>query len=179
MDTSPSALIKQGYQARRERRPDEARQCFAEAVELCREGNDPALLAQALTGLGQIERDLHHGDAALKCYEQAVDLYRTLDEPLRLAHTVRHVGDILQNGGQFQQAAPCYEEALGIYRGHEETPPLDLANALRGFALLHGELGHAEEAKRLWQEAKGLYALVEVQAGVDESEAQIHRLTVQ
>jgi tetratricopeptide (TPR) repeat protein len=179
MVLTPDALIKQGYQARRERRADEARHCFAEAVDLCREGNDRVLLAQALTGLGQIERDLHHGDTALKSYEEAADLYRTVDEPLRLAHTVRHVGDILQENGQFQPALPCYGEALEIYRRHKETPPLDLANALRGFALLKGELGNPQEAKQLWQEAKNLYALVEVQAGVDESEAQIHRLTPQ
>jgi uncharacterized protein HemY len=74
MVLTPDALIKLGYQARRERRADEARHCFAEAVDLCREGNDAVLLAQALTGLGQIERDMHHGDTALKCYEEAADL---------------------------------------------------------------------------------------------------------
>jgi tetratricopeptide (TPR) repeat protein len=179
MVVTPDALIKQGYQARRDRCPDEARRRFAEAVDLCRAGDDHALMAQALTGLGQIERDLHHVAAAVTCYEQAADLYRTLNEPLRLAHTVRHVGDILQGEGQFQLAAPCYEEALEIYRRHQETPPLDLANALRGFALLKGDTGHAEEATLLWQEAKSLYALVEVQAGVDESDAQIHRLMAQ
>jgi tetratricopeptide (TPR) repeat protein len=179
MDITASALIKQGYQARREHCPDEARRCFAEAVTLCRKGSDRGVLAQALTGLGQIERDLHRNAAALECYEEAVEICRTLDEPLRLAHTVRHVGDILRHFGQFQQAESCYKEALEIYRNHEETPPLDLANALRGFALLKGELGPPEEAKQLWQEAKGLYALVEAQAGVDESDAQIHRLTAQ
>jgi hypothetical protein len=38
-------------------------------------------------------------------------------------------------------------------------------------------MGHSEEAKLLWQEAKSLYELIEVLAGVEESDAQIHRLT--
>jgi tetratricopeptide (TPR) repeat protein len=80
------------------------------------------LLAQALTGLGQIERDLHNGDATLRCYK-AADLYRTLDEPLRLAHTVRHVGDILQDGGQFHLAAACYEKAGDLSRSRGNASP--------------------------------------------------------
>jgi hypothetical protein len=38
MVVSPDTLIKQGYQARRERCLDEARRRFAEAVDLCDEG---------------------------------------------------------------------------------------------------------------------------------------------
>jgi tetratricopeptide (TPR) repeat protein len=177
MVNTPDVLIKQGYRARREHRLAEARHCFLEAVDLCRKGSDRVLLAQALTGLGQIERDLNHGAAALKHYGEAVDLYRTLDRPLILAHTIRHVADILRNQVQLDLAAPCYEEALEIYRRHKETRPLDLANAIRGFALLEGEMGHTEEAKQLWLEARRLYAAVEVQAGVDEGDAQVHRLT--
>ena len=39
------------------------------------------------------------------------------------------------------------------------------------------KLAQPKEAKSLWQEARSLYQSVNVQAGVDESEGQIVRLT--
>ena len=172
----PDKLINQGYQARREHRLDDARLRFAEAVDLCRESGDHASLAQALTGLGQITKDLHQDGVALKHYEEAVALYRTLDRPLVLAHTVRHVADILLGQEKYLLAANRYEESLQIYRSHEQTYPLDLANAIRGYALLKGDTGHTQEAKQLWLEAKSLYAQLNVQAGVAEADSQIARL---
>ena len=162
-------LVEQGYQARREDKPAEAKARFGAAVALCRNSGAQALLAQALTGLGQIERDLGNLDAALKHYEEAVLIYRTQGDPLRLAHTIRHAGDILRNQRQLDLAAPCYIEALALYRGNSATPPLELANAIRGYALLKGDTGDTEEAGRLWREAGSLYEAVGVEAGVDEA----------
>jgi len=177
MTSSPSdKLINQGYQARRERRLDDASLRFAEAVDLSRKSGDRGLLAQALTGLGQIARDLHQETIALKHYEEAVALYRTLDRPLVLAHAVRHVADILREQEDYDLAAPHYLESLQIYRSNEQTYPLDLANAIRGYALLKGDTGRTEEAKQLWLEAKSLYAQVNVQAGAAEADLQIARL---
>ena len=89
------------------------------------------------------------------------------------------MGDILQDRANLDLAEPCYKEALGIYRCHLETPPLDLANALRGYALLMGATGRGEEAAALWREARTLYMEISVAAGVTESERQIARLTRQ
>jgi tetratricopeptide (TPR) repeat protein len=174
-ESSPETLIEQGYKARREQRTAEARERFAEAVDLCRGGNDQALLARALTGLGQIERDLGKLDAALKCYEQAVVLFRGLDRPLVLAHTVRHLADILRNQARLDLAAQHYAEALAIYRAHAETNPLDLANTLRGYALAE-EAGNADLAREHWQEAKVLYSQVGVDTGVVEADKRIAHL---
>lgn len=177
MTSRPTELIKLGYQARRERRLEEAKRLFSEAVGLCRGASDDSLLASSLTGLGQIERDLVNNRAALQHYGEAVGIYRSGADPLRLAHTIRHLGDIFRHEQSLQEGRQCYEEALKIYREHAETTPLDLANAIRGFALLRGAAGESDEAKSLWQEARGLYESVDVQAGVQESDAQIARLT--
>jgi len=175
MSNTPNALIKLGYEARREHRLEDARRLFAEAVELSRSAADQAVLARSLTGLGQIERDLNNKVQALEHYREAANIYRSLPDPLVFAHTIRHVGDILRNQGSFEQARPCYEEALTIYRGHT-TPTLDLANAIRGFALLLGDAGETEQSISLWREARTLYNAVNVQAGVEESDAQIKKL---
>ena len=153
--------------------PDSARRDLVEAVALARRDQDPLQLAKTLTALGQIERDLHHTDVALQHYEEVADIYRTVDIPLALAHAIRHVGDIHQEAGDLKLAEPCYFEALKIYRAHAETPPLDLANTIRGLALLKEALGERQEAKALWQEALDLYASVNVEDGVKESSRRL------
>ncbi len=173
MSIPATELLSHGRIARSERRLADAKKYFAEAVERCRKGNDRLLLAQALSGLGQIERDLGNPAAALRHYGSAVDLRRAEDDPLVLAHTIRHVADILREERQLAKAALYYEEALEIYRKHEQTPALDLANAIRGYALLKADLGDPQEATFLWHEAMALYADLGVQAGVTESQSQI------
>ena len=166
-------LSNQAAQARREHRPAEARRDLVEAVNICRKTEDRPRLAGALTGLGQIERDLKNPGEALRHYEEAAAIYRSAGNLLKLAHTVRHIGDIHQDEGRLQLAEPCYHEALAIYRAHKETPPLDLANAIRGLALVKGSLGATQEARALWEEARDLYAAVGVEAGVRESSRRI------
>ncbi len=144
-----------------------------EALRISREAGDQKLLAPALTALGQIERDLDHPAQALRLYEEAAELYRAMNDPLRLAHTTRHMGDIHEDLNQFEQAETYYAEALAIYRAHPETPKLDLANTLRGYALQKGATGAKEQAIALWKEAGELYAACDVEAGVKESERRV------
>jgi hypothetical protein len=106
-------------------------------------------------------------------YKLAVASLRKVDDPLRLAHAVRHLGDAYNYGRQPGLAEPCFVEALAIYRSHEHTRPLDLANAIRGCAVLKDYVGADGEAKRLWQEAHDLYVAVNVPAGVAESAARL------
>ncbi|HET9365708.1 MAG TPA: tetratricopeptide repeat protein [Candidatus Angelobacter sp.] len=181
-------LLSRARRARFEN-PSDARRDLVEAVALARTAKDPMQLAQALTALGQIERDLHHSDEALHHYEEAAAIYRladhrladhrTADVPLKLAHTIRHVGDIHRHEGRTEPAESCYQEALAIYRAHPEMPPLDLANALRGFALLKETAADPQTAKSLWEEAGKLYASVNVEAGVAESKRRLALLKAQ
>jgi tetratricopeptide (TPR) repeat protein len=177
MSAEVEALLARALQARRENRQAEAKPDLVEAVNLCRRYGEPLLLARSLTSLGQIERDLRHAEAALQHYEEAAAIYRSAGDLLKLAHTVRHIGDILQDEGRLIQAEPHYREAMEIYRAHPETPPLDLANAIRGYALLQGATGKRQEAIALWQEAGKLYASVGVEAGVAESARRIALLS--
>ena len=162
-------LRARAAQARRENRPDDARWDLIEAVALCREAKDDTDLALALTALGQIERDLHKNEAAMKNYEEAVAIYRKKGDAQVLAHTIRHLGDIHRNLKHTELAESCYREALALYRPDETTRPLDLANTLRGYALLKEDAGEPHAAKLLWEEAQQLYAAVGVEAGVTES----------
>src|SRR2546423_10945899 len=79
----------------------------------------------------------------LKC-RLAVASLRKVDDPLRLAHKVRHLGDAYYYAGRWSLAEPCYLEALSIYRRHENRQPLDLANAIRSFAVLRMRLAQPQ-----------------------------------
>ena len=103
-----------------------------------------------------------------KC-KLAVASLKKGDERLRYAHAVRHLGDAYYYAKRWAQAETCYVEALAIYRKHEHAPPLDLANAIRSFAVLKDEDGEAEEAQRLWQEAHDIYVAVSDAPDITES----------
>src|SRR5271169_5798519 len=158
-------LLSQAAQARRDHRLTDAKRDLLEAVDLCRKAGTRMTLASALTSLGQIERDLKEEDSPRQHYEEAVAIYRGEGDALKLAHAIRHLGDILRHGGHRELAERSYREALNLYRGDERTPPLDLANALRGFAILQDDAGEVKEARSLWEEAGELYATVNVEAG--------------
>lgn len=113
------------------------------------------------------------GNSNIIKYKSVVAALRAAGDPLRLAHAVRHLGDGYYYAGQASLAEPCYVEALSIYRGHEGRRPLDLANAIRSFAVLRDEGGAAEEAQQLWQEAHDLYVSIKVPAGIAESAARL------
>ena len=69
----------------------------------------------------------------------------------------------------------CYHEALALYRAHE-IDPLDLANAIRPFAILKRAAGKAEEARPLCEEARELHTAIDVQVAVAECSARFARL---
>src|SRR5262249_3458358 len=121
--------------------PDTAQRLYQEAAERFRRSGSRRKLIQALKGLGQIARDLRGNIAALRYYEEAVDLCRKEDDELLLAHTVRHLGDIHHELKRDDLAEPCYQEALAIYRANKQASTLDLANAVRPFAVLQEAAG--------------------------------------
>ena len=112
-------------------------------------------------------------DEALTLYEEAAAEYRSSGEALALAHTVRHVGDIHRQAGRLELAEPHYREALALYRNHPNPPRLDLANAIRPLAILEERAGRADEARRLWTEARELYEAGGVAEGTAESSRRL------
>ena len=116
--------------------------------------------------------------ASVLKYTLAVSLARALGDPLTLAHSVRHLADAYRRLGQAELAEPSYQEALSIYREHQKAKPLDLANALRGLAILKESAGARTDARRLWQEAHDLYEKVDVTSGVAESAARLAALGI-
>ena len=131
--------------------------------------------AQELIEEGYAARNDGKLDVALERYRAGAETLRCVVEPQRLAHTVRHVADIERQMGSFDAAEADYAEALAIYRDDSRTGTLDLANTLRGYALLREAREDSQAAREMWTEARELYAAVEVQAGVDEADRRLKK----
>jgi tetratricopeptide (TPR) repeat protein len=175
---TPESLLDYARVAKKEHRLEEAAELFRKALTECVPSDSPELCATLYEELAYVERNLRDLDTALKLYRQASRTYRSLGNPLKAAHTMRHAADILLEQKRQDEAAPLYAEALEIYREQKDTPPLDLANAIRGFALLKEDVGDRKEALSMWREARDLYELTSIEAGVLESDARIRSLAV-
>jgi tetratricopeptide (TPR) repeat protein len=166
-------LLEDGVRARAEGRVANSRQIFLDVVRHASAVNDQASLAAAFCGLAQAEVDIGNCDAAQHQYALAATLYRRIGPPERLAYAVRHEADVLRKLKKFEEARGLYLAAETIYRQQTPEPTLDLANTLRGLALLDEVSGGAGEAIALWRQARELYAKANVPAGVEESDWKI------
>jgi tetratricopeptide (TPR) repeat protein len=145
----------------------------ADTVAASRQCGDKPALAKALTRLGYIERQLRQLEAARGHYQEAAAIHRASGDTLALAHAIRHVGDIHMEAGRFDLAGPNHLEALGLYRRESAPPALDLANAIRSLAVLKEKTGSKAEAKPLWREARGIYLILNIEAGVAECDRRL------
>jgi tetratricopeptide (TPR) repeat protein len=114
--------------------------------------------------------------AARSCYAAAAKVYRDQNDLLAYAHTIRHVADIYQEESNLSEAKPLYEESIELYRSSLSTKILDLANALRPYALLNEGQGNLEWASKFWKEAKQLYSSLRVEPGVSECDEHLRNL---
>ena len=167
-------VLQRGVSARRDGRLSEALRYMNEAAAICGPDQD-VNRAYVLRELGELARHSHDLNAAQAHYEQAVVLLRISDDRLKLAHTIRHLGDVHAERRHWPEAERCFAEALDIYRSHPSPGALDLANAVRAYAL-KTETGRREGARALWVEAGELYESEGITAGVEECRHRADRL---
>jgi tetratricopeptide (TPR) repeat protein len=149
--------LQSGEAARREKRLDDARTEFAAAADWYAAHDSFEMRAHVLTRQAQIERDLGSYETAIAHQREALKLQRQLGSK-GLGHTVRHLADILDDAGRHQEATPLYAEMERLCRANPDTPPLEMANAIRSLAVNAERLGNAQDARRLWSEARQLYS---------------------
>jgi tetratricopeptide (TPR) repeat protein len=134
------------------------------------------MLAADAISHGRQARKENNLPAARAHYAEAAAIYLGQNDALAYAHTIRHIADMYLDESNFAEARPLYEKSLEIYRGNLQTKLLDLANAVRPFALLHERSGDLAGARALWQEARNLYDSLRLEEGVRECDAHLAHL---
>ena len=155
--------LTRGEAARIDARLTDAAKAFAEASALLRGANSPTRLAHALSREAQIARDALRFHAARDYQEQALDLARRQHDPVVLRHMLRHMGDILLDCEAYEAAGAAYAEMMDLYRKAPDTPPLELADALRSLACHTEAVGNRREAAALWRDVRRRYAALDEQ----------------
>jgi tetratricopeptide (TPR) repeat protein len=170
------SLLDQGREAKRQHRLKYAQSLFRKALDGSRTSDDRALRATLYAELAYVERTLGELEHSKTHYLMAAGAYRELEQPLQWAHKARHAADILREQGRRDESGRLYAEVLEVYRANADAIKLDVANAIRGFALLKTGMGADRDAIALWKEARDIYRSENIEPGIEESTRQIESL---
>ena len=136
MNRDLQEILELARAARRQGQLSVARPHYREVASAGRDSGNKEALVAGLRGLGQVARDSGELFDSLNYYSEAAETARVLDDSRLLASTIRHLADIYRKSGELDAAEPLYIEALAAYRDNSRTTALELANAIRPFALL-------------------------------------------
>ncbi len=125
---------------------------------------------------GRQARNEGNLQVARESYIEAARLYREQNDLLAYAHTIRHIADFHRKEGSFSEAKHIYEEALELYRSNLDTKLLDLANAVRPYAILLEAQGDRNSATKFWKEARHLYGSLRLDEGTSECDTHLSQL---
>lgn len=171
-----NTLLAEANTARREDRFEDAKQKIASALKVVRPLFHTELLTKSLNDLARIERDLGNTSSSIATYEELIQLHEKHGNTLGIAHALRHLGDIHRDEEKIDLADDYYTRALDIYKSSEHRSQVDLANAIRGYALLQEQKGKLKDALKLWKEARMLYENNSIYSGVEECSQRIDKL---
>lgn len=173
--SNTEALLREAWVKRREEKYDEAQSLVAEAHSVCKE-DDYHTLGRIFHVYMQLESDWDRPSKALEFCLQSVAYYQKAGDKNKIAHSTRHLADIQRRLGMEADSERNYRAAINLYRDNPKVGKGDLANALRGFALLLEQAGKVPEAIAVWTETKALYRACKLQAGVDEADRKLDSL---
>jgi tetratricopeptide (TPR) repeat protein len=170
-------LLEEAWNKRRVGSYEEARDLVKNAEELSKD-DDYNTLGRISHVYMQFESDHDNLPKALEFCQQSLRFYQKANNSDKIAHSTRHIADLQRELGNDADSESNYREAIGIYKANSQTNIGDLANALRGFALVLEKRGKSSEAKTAWQKTKELYEACNLQAGVDEANQKLDSLAL-
>jgi len=142
-------------------RPGGAAQTIAEAFDEALQridsevADDPKLQVDLLDDFGEVRANQGRFDEAKVLFERALALAESLypaDDPV-IAETLLNQVAINNAVGNPLQALPQAERAAAILREHQQSLPMQYANALGGLAIMRGVQGRSEDSLQLAREA--------------------------
>lgn len=107
--------------------------------------------ANALYGMGEVDRMQGMYEEATASYEKALTIYLGIGNELGQGHATYSLGHAHRAQGRYEQAADTYTKALVIYKAIGNK--LGQANVTRGLGYVHREQGRYEEAASAYADA--------------------------
>ena len=111
--------------------------------------------------------------AAARGYYQAADTARSVELFGELAYCLRHGAMHSIEIEEMRLALDAAEEAMSVYERTEAERGMNFANTARLIALAMEGLGRGDEALHHWQEARAIYDVNGIKAGVSECDAHL------
>ena len=175
MNESIRLKLKEVWSLRGQGRYEAAGRLLAETEKHCA-ADDHLSLGRIFHIYMQFECDHKRWKKAMEYSEKSLTYYHQSGNLERVAQSLRHQADILRNLDALDRSERLYRRSLDIYRSEFANRQGDLANALRGYALLLEALGKIDVSIGTWQEVKEIYASVGIAEGVDEASLKIKTL---
>ncbi len=170
------SLLAQAWKARGLGDYERAKKKVDAAHSQCKV-SDHDLLGRVFHIYMQFEYDQNEFEAALGLARQSLDHYEKGGNPHQLAHSRRHIADLMLHLDRLESAEKEYQQVIQIYRSLANFHEMDLANALRGYALLLEKKNKSIEAVIVWKEARGLYDKYKIAEGVQEADQHLAKLS--
>ena len=153
-----------------------SKEVLVKAHKLCKE-KDFELLGRVYHIYMQYEYDHEKYNEAVKFCRLAISFYVKGNNPNKIAHATRHLADLQLELNRLDKAEKNYLHAIDIYRKDPNTPKGDLANALRGYALVLEKGEKIAKAIEMWEEILHLYQDKGFQEGIDEASQRLKILS--
>jgi predicted ATPase len=116
---------------------------------------EPALQANVLQAIGDVQQFRDERDAALKSYAQALELFRSVGDRLGEANVLQAIGDVQQFRKENDAALKSYAHALELFRSVGDR--LGEANILLSLGAIKRASGNILDARVDFQNAFEIY----------------------
>ncbi len=175
MNSDVAKLLEQAWNKRRGEQYADAEALLIEARGLCG-ADDYDALGRIYHIYMQLDYDQGNLTKALELCQKSLSYYKKTNKPDRIAHSTRHLADLQRHLGLAAESESNYRKAMGMYKASPVQQAGDLANALRGFAIVLENRKKTDEAITAWRETKTLYQSLGLEAGVDEATQRLAAL---
>ncbi|TQV70922.1 tetratricopeptide repeat protein [Aliikangiella marina] len=173
--SSVEKLLISAWKYRREGDYQTAGTLVDQAIQLSSE-DDYANRGRAFHILAQFEADQNEFKNALNYYQQSQAFYEKTELQDKVAHSIRHVADTFYSLNEIEKARAQYESAIKMYNTQADTNDVDIANTLKGYALVLEKQNENEAAKKKWSTILSIYEKYNIQSGINEAKGKIEQL---
>jgi tetratricopeptide (TPR) repeat protein len=146
-----AARIARGEATNLEHEQQQAIEAFERAIDLYRELNDRAALANILNNFGNFLFSQSLFREASDFYHQSVDIHREIGDLNREASSLNNLGNTYRSLGKYQQATDLIEQSLLIK--HEIGDRNGEAAALNSLGNIFQILGQYQRASEFYQQS--------------------------